>query len=270
MGASKMKKIKLQELELYILESGSGEPLILVHGLGSDHTIWDGILPLFSENYHVVAMDLRGHGFSTKSKGIYSMELFADDIIHLIDNLGIKEAHFIGQSMGGAIVQQIALKYPENMISMTLISTFSFVDPPLRDIFLNLEELAIQNGYSDFFKEAVRLTNTPQFIQDNKTFLEERMKIMEDMSSISSLKESIEACRKVNFINSLPTIMIPTLIMAGADDILTPPHHAREIHKAIPHSQIKILENIGHNLIVELPNEAYQIIKEFLDKNKIK
>jgi 3-oxoadipate enol-lactonase len=259
-----MKRIKLDDIDLFITENGAGEPLILVHGLGSDHTIWDGVIPLFSEDNHAVAMDLRGHGYSTKSEGPYSMELFADDIIHLIEYLGIKKAHFIGQSMGGAVVQQIALKYPENMISMTLISTFACIDPPLKDIFIKLKDLTIQTGYSAFFKEAVRLTNTSQFIHDNEKFLEERMEIMEEMSSTSALRESIEACLKVDFIDQLPNIKMPTLILAGAEDILTPPHHAMAIHKTIPRSDLKILENIGHNLIVELPNEAYQIIKEFL------
>jgi 3-oxoadipate enol-lactonase len=100
-----MKSLLPGNLNLNYLELGEGNPVVLIHGMGSDHTVWEGLIPLLNENYQTIAVDLRGHGHSSKTPGPYSIELFAEDIYLFLESLNIDQAHFMGYSMGGVILQ---------------------------------------------------------------------------------------------------------------------------------------------------------------------
>jgi 3-oxoadipate enol-lactonase len=261
-----MIKVDVDDIEVNYIESGSGNTLVLIHGLGSDHSIWEPILPLLSENYHVIAPDLRGHGQTSQPDGPFSIELFSKDIKTFLDIIGEEKTHLVGQSMGGVIVQETALQYPEIVSSLTLISTFAYADPRLQEIFKELLELTQKGGYHAFFERAIRLANTPKFLEQNMDFFEEQKILMGQKTNIKSLEASIKACQKVNLLNSIKQINKPTMIIAGKDDLFTPPYHSELIYKAIPNSKIKIMEEVGHNLPVEKYEETFIIIDDFLAK----
>ena len=84
-----MYSLKLEDWNLYYEEAGAGDPVVLVHGMDSDHTVWNGILPLLEGTYRVLAVDLRGHGFSGKTPGNYTLKSFASDLIMFLDMLNI-------------------------------------------------------------------------------------------------------------------------------------------------------------------------------------
>ncbi|MBP1946291.1 alpha/beta fold hydrolase [Methanobacterium petrolearium] len=238
--------------------------MVLVHGLGSDHTVWGGLTPLLEENFRVLAVDLRGHGRSSKTPEQYSIELFSNDINQLLESLNIKQAHFIGHSMGGAILQQLALKRPDKIRSLILISSFSCVDFHLDSIFRELLKTLNDEGYNAFFDHCLKLANTPEFIAKNREFFREVRDLMGKTSSIPALKESIKACQQVNFIGSLKNVNSPTLIIAGREDVFTPLYHANKIKNAIPNSKMEVMEGVGHNLLVENPQDTYDLIYKFL------
>lgn len=258
-----MKSITIDDLELYYQDFGTGYPVVLVHGMGSDHTVWEGLVSLLKEKYRVAAVDLRGHGLSSKTPGPYNMELFANDIDSLLNSLEINKAHFIGHSMGGAIVQELAIKYPEKVQSLTLISSFAHVDSQLRSKFLDLMKILDDEGFNAFFDACLNLTYTPEFKTEHHELFEEVMDIMAKSTSIPALKESIKACLDVNFKDSLKKINLPTLIIAGSEDVFTPINLAEELKKGIPHSKIEIMDHVGHNLPVENPKDTYLVIRNF-------
>lgn len=263
-----MKCITIEDLELYYQDVGTGYPVVLVHGMASDHTVWEGLIPLLKDNYRVLAVDLRGHGLSTKTKGPYNMELFASDIVRLLDSLGINKAHFIGHSMGGAVIQELALDYPDKVQSLTLISSFCSVDTHLKDRLLDLMKILDDEGFNAFFDACLNLTYTPDFKARNQELFKEVMDIMAKSTSIPALKESIKACLKINFKDSLIKINIPTLIIAGLKDVFTPPYHAEELNNRISNSKIEIMKGVGHNLPVETPQDIFFLINSFLDDFK--
>ena len=100
---------------------GEGEPLLLVHGLGSKKETWIAQFKPFSEHFKVIRFDNRGAGKSDRPKGEYSMEMFADDIANLMEYLNIDKANIIGWSLGGMIVQNFVIKYPHRVNKMVLI-----------------------------------------------------------------------------------------------------------------------------------------------------
>jgi len=259
-----MNHTQLDDLTLYYQNRGTGYPLVLVHGLGSDHTVWEGLTPLLEKKYQVLSMDLRGHGRSSKTPGPYSMELFSHDITQLLESLDIDQAHFMGHSMGGAILQELALEHEDKITSLTLISSFACVDSHLNLIFRELLKILNDDGYNAFFDSCLKLTNTPEFIDKNREFFLEVRDLMRKTSSIPALKDTINACLEVNFIDSLKGLKVPTLVIAGSEDVFTPPYHAKNIKNTIPNSKMEIIDSMGHNLLVEKPQTTYNCISNFL------
>lgn len=252
-------------LNLHYLEAGEGNPVVLIHGMGSDHTVWEGLVPLLKEDYRVIAVDLRGHGLSSKTPGPYSIKLFAEDIDLFLKSLNIDQAHFIGHSMGGVIVQELAVVYPERFKSLTLISSFAYIDPQLKEILINLKKIIIEEGYKSFFDTCLEFANTPQFIKENRELFSKIRDENAQICSVSSIVDTIDACLEVNVRDSIRSIRTPTLVIAGEEDVFTPPHHGMKIKEGIPNSKLEFMGGGCHNLLVERPVETYSVIKRFLD-----
>lgn len=179
------------------LELGEGYPVVLIHGMGSDHTVWESLIPLLKVDYRTIAMDLRGHGQSSKTPGHYSIELFAHDIYLFLESLNIVQAHFIGHSMGGVILQELAVKHPEKFKSLTLISSFACIDPPLKDVLINLRDILTEEGYEAFFDECLKVANSPEFIRKNRVLFSKIRDENARICSVSSITNTINACLDV-------------------------------------------------------------------------
>ncbi|WP_321421959.1 alpha/beta hydrolase [uncultured Methanobacterium sp.] len=272
-----MKSLLPGNLNLNYLKSGKGYPVVLIHGMGSDHTVWEGLVPLLMENYETLSLDLRGHGHSSKTGGPYNIELFAEDVYLFLKSQNIDQAHFIGHSMGGLILQELAVKHSERFKSLTLISSFACIDPPLREVLINLRDILTGEGYEAFFDECLKIANTPRFIRKNRDLFSKIQDENAKICSVSSITDTINACldvelclndklrRNLNPTDSIKDIRTPTLVIAGDEDVFTPIHHGMRIHESIPNSQMKIIAGGCHNLLVEKPFETYLVIKRFLD-----
>jgi len=260
-----MKILLPGNLNLNYLKSGRGDPVVLIHGMGSDHTVWEGLVPLLRKDYKTIAVDLRGHGHSSKTPGPYTIELFAEDISLFLKSLNIEQAHFMGHSMGGLVLQELAVKNPERFKSLTLISSFTYIDPPLKDVLINLKNIITEEGYKSFFDACLNLANTPEFIKENRELFSKIRDENTIICSISSIIDTINACLDVNLADSIKNIRTPTLVIAGDEDVFTPIYHGMKIRESIPNSKMEIIEGGGHNLLVEKPVETYSVIKRFLD-----
>jgi 3-oxoadipate enol-lactonase len=261
-----MNIFSLNDLELSYLDAGSGFPLVLIHGMGSDHNIWAGIIPLLKENYRVLAVDLRGHGCSSKTRGPNNMEIFSTDIQGFLESLDIKKAHFIGHSMGGAVLLEMAINNPDIMSSLTLISSFAYPDYQLKKSLINLRNTLNEQGYNEFFDECIKIAHNPQYVKENRELLNKFRKEMAKTSSIPSLISTIYACLNVNYRDSLKNILTPTLIIAGEEDQFISKDQGIKISKSIPQSKFNLVSGASHNMVVEEPLKIYNIIKTFLEK----
>ncbi|MBF4475896.1 alpha/beta fold hydrolase [Methanobacterium formicicum] len=265
-----MNFLKLENCDLYYQETGSGDPVVLVHGMGSDHTAWGGLVPLLQTNYRVLAVDLRGHGYSCKTPGPYSLDLFATDLLKLLESLDIKKAHFLGHSMGGAVLLELALHHPEKMYSLTLISSFARVDPPLEKILNTLLKILSEQGYEAFFDACLPLTYTPEFLEENQESFSLIKATTRQMVSLTSLTDTLQACLQIELKDDLSEIDVPSLIIAGSEDTFTPPHHGIFISNNLKQGKMVIMEGVGHNLLVEQPEKTHSLIKDYLKLSRFK
>lgn len=118
-----MPTLRLADLDLYFEEAGQGEPVLLLHGLGSSGRDWELVAPRLAARHRVVVPDVRGHGRSDKPAGAYGVALFAKDIAALCERLGLAHVHVVGLSMGGMIAFELAVKRPDLVRSLVIVNS---------------------------------------------------------------------------------------------------------------------------------------------------
>jgi 3-oxoadipate enol-lactonase len=118
-----MPYVQVNDIQMYYEIHGDGEPLVLIVGLGTDISEWDGIIRWLAQTYKVLAFDNRGAGRTDKPDTRYSIEMMAHDTAGLMQTLGIQQAHILGISMGGRIALALSLRYPESVKKLVLVST---------------------------------------------------------------------------------------------------------------------------------------------------
>ena len=141
-----MPKVSIGDAELYCEVTGEGPPLLLVPGLSGVGAFWAQQVPDFARDFRVIVHDHRGTGASTHSRIRYSVEQMADDVLRLMDALGIESAHFVGHSTGGAIGQIIAQDHPSRLRSLVLSATWAGQDPYFRRLFESRRETLVTSG----------------------------------------------------------------------------------------------------------------------------
>jgi len=260
-----MPKIVVNDINMNYEEEGAGFPLILIHGLSDDSTLWTPLISKFLKHYRTIALDIRGHGHSSKPDMPYSIKLFSEDLSGFLKELGIPRTHLIGLSLGGAIAQQFILDHPEKIRSLILLSTFSYSDPHLQEILINLKTAITKGGFPAFFDEAIKLVVSPEFRSANADAIAELKERSIQINSPKALLRLIDACLNFNVKDRISQISIPTLIISGREDALTPLHSAEHIHRSIKGSKWKIMEGVGHNLLIpEKISDLSQLILKFL------
>jgi len=262
-----MPKVKVNDLEMFYIESGQGEPLVLIHGLGGDHREWAMQIPVFAQKFRVIALDLRGHGETDKIGEKYSLPTFAKDVIGLLDKLEIDKAYFCGVSMGGIVTLQIALNYPERVKGLILVNTTARLTEQAAKVVLRWVELFQTKGFDAYFDQVIKDAFHPSFIEANP----ELIKQIKEMSRNRDFQTVIKAAfglQSFNFVDQLEKINAPTLIIHGEDDKVIPVEEAKLLHQKIPNSELIIFPRCGHATIIEKAQEFNKTVIEFLEKQK--
>ena len=255
-------------------------PIILVHGFGAKKELWIAQVGALSEKYKVIIFDNRDSGKSSRSNKPYTMETLADDIKCLMEELKIDKAHIMGWSMGGAIVQNFVLKYPERVNKVILINTF--LDLPADEggiealkksrfdeiemIKKDPEKAYWQNArifyYREFRKE-MQLNPKKKFY--GVWSVEEEIKETTiDIPTPSEIENQVNAIRSHKTIERLSQIKNKTLLLAASNDRVCPKSNMVEMNKRIPNSILKIIEKAGHNSPKSRTPEVNKIILDFL------
>jgi len=277
------KFAKINNVKICYDIQGEGYPVIMVHGFGSCKEIWIAQFFSLSQKFKAIRFDNRGAGKSDRPKGAYTMEIFADDIRGLMDYLKIKKAHVIGWSLGGMIVQNFALKYPERINKIVLINTnYGFPNEQGPEAYKNMriKELevlkkdpekafwdeAIMGFHRDFRKE---METNPKKKYYNLWSIEDIVKINSTNPPTSQdVEVQAMALNTHKVFERLGEIKNETLLIAASHDRLTPKSCMEEMHEKIPNSMVKIIEKAGHSAPLEKAPEVNKILMEFLKVSK--
>ncbi len=270
-----MPKILLGNDEFYYEQTGRGEPVVFISGMGGDHSDWRWQLPSHSRHFRCLCFDNRGIGESAGAaaglgSGSYTLELLAKDVARLMDALGLEKAHIVGASMGGAIAQRFALDHPGRLLSLSLHSTLGRVSSLTRLKFDTQLYLLQKLEVVDV------LMSLAPMIWAERT-LSERRHIIEAFRSARREKGlpvgkevyrlQAQALLGADFLPRLGEIRVPVLVTAGAEDGLIPAHESRLIHKAIPGSEYHLFAGCGHASTMENSRGFNAVSLKFLKKH---
>ena len=278
-----MSTAHVDSIDLYYEVHGSGDPLLLIMGLGADSVAWTFQVPEFSQHYRTVVFDNRGVGRTSKPAGPYTTAQMADDAAGLLDALDIRHTHVVGVSMGGMIAQELVLRHPQRVRSLVLACTYA---RPQEDIAQTQSLSVAQLGGSispsgeiqidldkidpmAFFQMMLPAAFNPEFIQ------QELPKLMEVFSgalqygfSMEALLAQVGAVMSHNALDRLDQIRVPTLVLTGDNDRLVPPQYSDVLAAKIPGARLVKIPGGSHGFNFETPERFNREILSFLGSVK--
>jgi pimeloyl-ACP methyl ester carboxylesterase len=269
-----MPTAKVGDINIYYEVHGKGEALVLIMGLGGSSVWWFRQVPVFSQQYRVVAFDNRGTGQSDKPDMPYTMEMMAADVAGLLENIGIKTAHVFGVSMGGMIAQHFAIRYPERVSSLILGCTTCggphslMPDAEAMSALSDIEHMQRQTP-EERVREMLPFILSQEFINKNERLIEQFIaKVTEYVTPLHGYMRQVEAIMGHDTYERLPEIKVPTLVIAGDADRLVPVENSRLLASRIPRAELVILKKMGHGFWVEAETEANKVVLDFLRRHR--
>ena len=213
---------KLNDINIYYEIHGEGKPLIFIPGLGTEISSVGLFTAKLAKKYKVITFDNRGVGRTDKPDDDYSIEMMAEDTIGLMDMLEIKNAYFMGGSMGACMLQVIAANYPERVDSMVLyLATPQFSD-------------TLKNAMEPFLK--------PQKAEEEETNQMHPLFMQKYPPTKGSLSRQLEASMKFDGRDLLGQIKAPTLIINATKDLFIPIKSTEELAEGIPHAKVILVD----------------------------
>ncbi len=251
---------------LYVRDEGTGLPLLLVHGFPLDQTMWDGQQPL-SREVRLVTPDLCGFGKSAGSaRPTVTMRQFAEDLHAILDQLSITEPIVLGGlSMGGYIVWQFWQQYRTRLAGLILFDTRAGSDAPeVAAGRYQLAERVAQEGVVNAVDEMLPRLFAPATLQSGPPFVDQTRRVMAGTSADTYAAAQRGMAERPDMSPYLPEIDLPTLVICGQYDVITPPSEMRGMAQAMPRATYEEIPDAGHLAPREQPQAVNTAIRAFL------
>jgi len=240
-------KIKANGIDInYEITGKEGAPVVMLsHSLACSLVMWQPQMAVLESDFQVLRFDTRGHGGSDAPQGAYSLELLTADAVGLLDALSIETVHFIGLSMGGMIGQCLALDYAHRLKSLALCDTAAIMPEETQPIWQQRIDAAGETGMADQVDETLERWFRPDYLQLNPPEVEIiRRQIL--ATPVTGYAGCCEAIRRLNYLDRLEGVKLPTLIMVGADDPATPVAASEAMHAQIKGSKLVVIPDAAH------------------------
>jgi len=248
----------------YELHGKEGAPwLVLSHSLACSVRMWDPQIAALKDRYRILAYDTRGHGGTAAPKGAYTLELLADDLKALLDQLGAKNPHFCGLSMGGMIGQTFALKYPGVFRTLMLADTTSRYPAEAWPLWADRIKIVEEKGMAPLVEPTLQRWFTEPFRKSNPDPVAAIARLIAS-TPVAGYVGCCHAIPQINLTARLKEIKCPVLVICGDQDPGTPPAMAREIHENAPGSKLVMIKQAAHLANVEQPGQFTGALQEFL------
>jgi 3-oxoadipate enol-lactonase len=259
-----MPEIKVDGQTISYAERGRGLPLVLVHGFPLDNRIWESQFAALSDKNRLIAPDLPGFGKSQPPKS-FTMESLADSLHAFLTQIKALPCALAGLSMGGYMTFAYERKYPTDLKALILVDTKAEADTTEGKAGRNkMIETARSSGSPAIAAAMMPKMLSPQ-TQQTRPQLVQQVKTIMEACPAQTIEYALSAMRDRNdFRDCLPSIAIPTLIIVGDADAITPPAVAESMNKAIPHSKLAIIKGAGHLSTMEQPEQVNQALRPFL------
>jgi 3-oxoadipate enol-lactonase len=259
-------KVSTNGIELNCTVEGSGPWVVMSHSLACDLRMWDEQAALLADDYTVLRFDTRGHGKSDAPAGEYTLEMLAADAKGLLDALGIETCHWIGLSMGGMVGQVMALRYPGLFKTLVLADTTSRYPPEAKSLWEGRIAIVREKGMEPLVEPTLARWFTEGFLRDQRDICN-RVGAMIRSTPAAGYAGCCHAIPKIDLTSRLKEIACPALVIVGEQDAGTPVDMARDIHTALPGSELVIIPSASHLSNIEQPEAFNRAITGFLARH---
>lgn len=243
----------------------TGTPVVLIHGFPFSREMWGPQVDALKETCYVVTYDVRGHGNSAVGDGQYTLEFFVDDLIGLLDHLKLSSVVLAGLSMGGYIALRTIERHPERVRALVLCDTRSEADNNDGKVRRATQAKAVKwdgmEGFADAFLGTVFHTKSFETHPDEIALIR---RIIESTSPTAVAGTLIALAARTDTTASLFNIKVPTLVLVGQHDAITPPSSSQAIQEKIANAEIHIIPRAGHMSNLENSEEFNRHLMEFL------
>jgi pimeloyl-ACP methyl ester carboxylesterase len=252
---------------------GAGDPVLMINGLSAPGINWLYQVRDLSQHFQLITFDNRGVGESALPPAeVYPIALMAEDAARLLQHLGIRRAHVVGASMGGAIAQELALRHPDLVRSLVLACTWAKGDGRFVHTVESWVRLSRRLTLEERFRDVLfPMVYSPAFFERPGALKEVVMSVL--AYPFPTTPEAMERQARGllawngSRVKDLKRIKAPTLVLVGRDDILTPPAFARTLARLIPKGKLKIVPG-GHGFFIEEPKAFNRAVLAFLRRVK--
>ncbi len=240
-----------------------GAPLLLSGSLGTTLAMWEPQVRMLSGRLRMIAIDHRGHGDSPVPTGPYTIAALGQDVIALMDHLGVGQASYCGISIGGMVGQWLAVHHPERIEKLVVIATSAHPGNP--DSWHERAEMVRAAGTVETIADTVVARwVTPGWAAEHG----HEVRTLRDMLAASPVEGYASCCEAIaafDLRDQLPRIVAPTLVISGAEDTALPPEHQRLIAEAVPGARLELIADAAHILSVQHPTQVNDLIIDHLD-----
>jgi len=249
-------------------EGAENAPVIIfIHGFPLNKSMWDMQVEALKHNYRVIAYDIRGHGNSDTGDIEFSIDLFVNDLLCLMDSLELDNAILCGLSMGGYVALRAIEKYPELFDALILSDTQCAADTPEgKEKRMKAIESIKKNGVEKYADESIKNLFAAESLTTRTKEIKAVRNMIVGMSAESLINTLFALSRREETCNKLEDIKMPVLIMVGGEDKITPLGTAQVMHEGIPDSFLKIIAHAGHLPNIENPSVFNHHLKKFLQR----
>lgn len=246
---------------LAVSVAGDGPFVLFLHGIRGNRGNWTKQVDAFSQRYRAAAWDARGYGDSDDHPGALQFEYFSGDVLRVIEHFAVEKIHLVGLSMGGRIARNVAIRWPERLRSLTLVSTSPGFDAmPAEEVKRFVTERSTRSP------ENVRKLLGSRARPEAFDVLWESVTQTRDDSYRKTLEASVAQDRGA----PIETIRVPTLVVAGDEDTVYPPGMAREVARRIPGAELTLIKGAGHLVNLERPGRFNEVVMDFLERQEKK
>ncbi|SLN50228.1 3-oxoadipate enol-lactonase 2 [Roseivivax jejudonensis] len=256
-----MRMADLGGLRLHYREDGDpdGAPVVFANSLGTDLRLWDDVLPHLPSGLRLIRYDKRGHGLSDCPRGPYGMGQLVSDVEGLLDHLGVRNAVFVGLSIGGMIAQGLATKRLDLVRAAVLSNTAAKIGT--REMWQERIEAVETGGIAALADPILERWFSARFRETDALHAWRNMLLRQPVEGYTGCCHAIAG---TDFFTPTAALRLPVLGIAGSEDGSTPPDLVRETAELVPGAEFRLIRGAGHLPCVEAPEEYAEILTEFL------
>ncbi len=266
-----MATAQVNGIEIHYRVKGSGPPLLLISGLGQNSSAWVPLLPALAENFTCISFDNRGTGRSSVPPGPYTIDQMGDDAAGLLEHLKIGPVSALGWSLGGSVLQSMLIRHGGRLARAVLLSAFpaySELQHHWLDSIIALQHSGIEPLALAVFRTA--WVFTPRWLSNHDAAVATAKIALSDPypTTVEGFEAQAQGLRRYDSRPGLPSVATPTLVLVGAEDILTPVEQSAEIARLIPGAKLQVLPRGGHGMALEYTSDTVRAILAFLNSDQ--